>query len=123
MGRGEQYYLSDGVVVDLAFLNETTLASDRSFVRLGAGGTWGHTYTQLNGTGVAIPGGRVKTVGIGGLTLGDGYSWLTSKVGFVADNFLNYEVVLASGELIQTKQSNSDDFLGRSREAATTLVS
>lgn len=89
----------NGIVVDLSFLNATTLSADRIFVSLGVGGTWGNAYTALNGTGVAFPGGRVKSAGIGGLTLGGGHSWLTPKVGWVADNVLNYETVLALGEL------------------------
>ncbi|KAI5356987.1 Putative FAD-binding domain, PCMH-type, FAD-binding, type PCMH, subdomain 2 [Septoria linicola] len=98
--------INEGITVDLSFLNATTLSADRTFVSLGAGGTWGNAYTALNGTGIAFPGGRVKSVGIGGLTLGGGYSWLTPKVGWVADNVLNYEIVLGSGEIKNVNQSS-----------------
>ncbi|CAK1359727.1 Bifunctional solanapyrone synthase [Cercospora beticola] len=101
--------IDHGVVIDLSFLNRTALSPDRSFARLGAGGTWGHAYNQLNGSGVAIPGGRVKTVGVGGLVLGGGYSWLTPKVGWVANNVLNYEIVLASGEVRNVNASSDSD--------------
>ena len=101
--------IDGGIAIDLSLLNEVTLAKDRSFVRLGSGGTWGHAYNQLNGSGVAFPGGRVKTVGIGGLTLGGGISWFTPRVGWVADNVINYEIVLASGEVKNVNRSSDMD--------------
>lgn len=101
--------IDSGVAIDLELLNEATLAEDRSFVRLGSGGTWGNAYNQLNGSGVAFPGGRVKTVGVGGLTLGGGYSWFTPRVGWVADNVVNYEIVLASGEVKNVNNGSDSD--------------
>jgi FAD/FMN-containing dehydrogenase len=63
----------------------------------------------VNGTGIAFTGGRVPGVGVGGLTLGGGYSFFSPQHGFVADNVLNYEIVLASGEITNANETHSRD--------------
>ena len=104
--------INEGITIDLRYINETTLSADRESVTLGAGSTWLNAYTNLSHNGVAFPGGRYGLVGVGGLTLGGGLSFFSPKVGWVADNVLDFEVVLASGEVVHaTSTSNSDLFL------------
>ena len=43
---------------------------------IGMGLTWADVYKSLQGTGVNVVGGRVPGPGVGGYTLGGGYSWL-----------------------------------------------
>lgn len=58
-----------------------------------------------------VIGGRLKSIGIAGLTLGGGISWLSSKYGFVMDNVLAFEVVLGDGEVVNaTASTNADLF-------------
>ena len=47
--------------------------------------------------------------GIGGLTLGGGYGYLTGQYGMVIDNLLNVEIVLASGEIVQSNEKELPD--------------
>ena len=104
--------INDGITIDLRYINETTLSADRESVILGVGSTWLNAYTNLNGTGIAFPGGRYGLVGVGGLTLGGGLSFFAPKVGWVADNVINFEVVLASGAVVNANHgSHSDLFL------------
>ncbi len=98
--------INNGITIDFRYINETTLSSDRRSVTLGVGSTWLQAYTQLNDTGVAFPGGRYGLVRVGGLTLGGGLSFFSPKVGWVADNVLNFEVVLASGEVVNASSTN-----------------
>lgn len=37
---------------------------------VGVGNRWAQVYSQLDALGIAIGGGRVASVGVGGLTLG-----------------------------------------------------
>lgn len=37
--------------------------------------TWADAYQELSNEGVNVVGGRVSGPGVGGLTLGGGYSW------------------------------------------------
>lgn len=101
--------IHQGITLDLSFINEVGLSEDRSFVRLGSGALWSDAYDALNGTGIAFTGGRVPGVGVGGLALGGGYSFFTPSHGFVADNVLNYEIVLASGEIKNVNKTHSSD--------------
>lgn len=101
--------IHNGITLDLSWINQTTLAEDRSFVRLGSGALWSDAYDSLNGTGIAFTGGRVPGVGVGGLTLGGGYSFFSPTHGFVADNVLNYEIVLATGEITNVNKTYRPD--------------
>ncbi|KFA54288.1 hypothetical protein S40293_04840 [Stachybotrys chartarum IBT 40293] len=98
-----------GVAIDLTYLNQTTLTADRSVISLGGGTIWHDAYSNMDGQGVAFPGGRCPGTGVGGVTLGGGYSWFTGQIGFVADNIVNYEVVLASGDIVNANASSYSD--------------
>lgn len=101
--------IHDGITLDLSWINQTTLAEDRSYVRLGSGALWSDAYDAFNGTGIGFTGGRVPGVGVGGLTLGGGYSFFSPSHGFVADNVINYEIVLASGEITNANKTYRSD--------------
>lgn len=58
--------IDGGVALVLSNLNDTSIADDRSFVRLGSGAVWRSVYTDMNGTGLAFPGGRCPGTGVGG---------------------------------------------------------
>jgi hypothetical protein len=103
--------INGGVSIDLGLLNQTALSTDRSFVSLGAGGRWGTAYDTFVEDGILFPGGLCGTTGVGGVSIGGGESYLQPRVGWVVDNVLNYEIVLASGEIVNANQtSNSDLF-------------
>ncbi|KAH6686329.1 hypothetical protein F5X68DRAFT_276370 [Plectosphaerella plurivora] len=101
--------IDDGIALDLGLMNQTDLSEDRSNIALGGGALWHDAYQNTNGTGVAFPGGRCPGTGVGGVTLGGGYSWFTGQVGFVADSILNFEVVLASGEIVNANSTSKPD--------------
>ena len=101
--------IDGGVSIDLGLLNSTVVAPDRSYVSLGAGGTWGHAYDNLESEKIGFPGGVCGTTGVGGVSLGGGESLFQPVVGWVVDNVLNYEIVLASGEIVNANQTSNED--------------
>ena len=101
--------IEKGVTIDLSWINETKLSDDRSSVHLGAGGRWIDAYNNINSQGVAFSGGRCGSTGVGGLILGGGILYYAAKVGFVADNVINFEVVLASGMIVNANRSSNSD--------------
>ncbi|KAM0278393.1 hypothetical protein ACHAQH_005215 [Verticillium albo-atrum] len=101
--------VDDGVAVILDDLDEVVISDDRTYVSLGGGALWHDAYVKTNGSGVAFPGGRCPGTGVGGVTLGGGYSWFTGELGFVSDSILNFEVVLASGEIVNANVEENDD--------------
>ena len=48
-------------------------------------------------------------MGVGGLLLGGGLSFLSAQYGLAADNVVNYEVVLASGSIVNANATSYTD--------------
>jgi len=62
--------IDNGVLIDLSRMNSLQLAEDESTVSIGPGARWGDVYLALEERGLLAVGGRVSSVGVGGLTLG-----------------------------------------------------
>jgi FAD/FMN-containing dehydrogenase len=93
--------IAGGVTVDLAGLDGIAVAADRRSVAVGAGSRWINVSEALDPLGLAVVGGRSATVGVSGLTLGGGISYFSGRYGWACDNVRTYEVVLASGEVVE----------------------
>lgn len=59
-----------GVTIDLAGLNSVDVSPDKTLTGVGPGNRWGDVYSKLDLLGLAVPGGRVAAVGVGGLVTG-----------------------------------------------------
>lgn len=101
--------IDGGVVLDLSRIDSTHLSADRKTVSIGPGSTWQAAANKLDGTGIGIPTGRCPSTAVGGVTLGGGISFFAPKIGFAADNVLNYEVVLASGAVVNANATSNPD--------------
>ncbi|EXU98881.1 FAD/FMN-binding dehydrogenase [Metarhizium robertsii] len=99
-----------GVTIDLSGLNTITMSS-RDFVSVGAGTTWGEIYSQLDARGLTVGGGRASSVGVGGLSVGGGISYLGPRVGWTCDTIINFEVVLANGFIVNANHHQHSDLL------------
>lgn len=97
--------IASGVTLDLSRLDNVTLSGDNSVVSIGPGTTWSNVYSTLDPLNLTVAGGRSGGVGVGGLTLGGGISFLSPRVGFTCDTVTNFQVVLADGTI---KNSKSD---------------
>ncbi|KAH6627469.1 hypothetical protein F5144DRAFT_621651 [Chaetomium tenue] len=75
-----------GVHITLKRLNQVDLSEDKKIVTLGFGQGWADVYDALDGTGVSVVGGRVPGPGVGGFTLGGGYSWYNGTVTIASDD-------------------------------------
>jgi hypothetical protein len=81
-------------------------------VEIGPGNRWGDVYSVLDEQGLSTLGGRVASVGVGGLVTGGGISFFSPQYGYVCDNVDNFEVVLASGQVVNAN-SNTNPSLWR----------
>lgn len=85
--------INNGVLISTEMLNKQVsynpAANSASF---GTGLRWDAVYSALDPYNVTLVGGRVMTVGVGGLTLGGGLSYLSDLYGMVCDNVLSFEV-------------------------------
>ncbi|PQE14054.1 oxidoreductase FAD-binding protein [Rutstroemia sp. NJR-2017a BBW] len=102
--------IANGITMDLRNLTGVELAD--GYVSVAAGERWSSVYSKLSAVGLATTGSRSGNGGIGGLALEGGLSFFSSREGFVCDNVINYEIVLASGAIVNANaNSNSDLWL------------
>ena len=62
--------IAGGITVSLEDINQITLSADKKTAAIGPGNTWYDVYERLAEHGLAVVGGRVSEIGVGGLTLG-----------------------------------------------------
>ncbi|KAH8700860.1 hypothetical protein BGW36DRAFT_447684 [Talaromyces proteolyticus] len=118
-----------GVTLDMRTLNAVQVHNGGSITSVGAGALWQEVYQVLDTYGLAAVGGRVATVGVGGLTTGGtcilvldcfvkqilsilitgGLSTFSPEHGFACDNVVNTEVVLASGAIVNANETSHAD--------------
>ncbi len=102
-----------GVVIDLAGLDTIDIDSEARLVRAGGGLTWGELDAATDPFGLHAVGGVVSTTGVGGLTLGGGFGWLSRMHGMSCDNLVSARVVTADGSiLVASETENPDLFWG-----------
>lgn len=101
----------EGATIDLGNMNSTTYHPEKGTASIQPGSTWLQVYRTLDALGVAVPGGRVSTVGVAGLILGGGISFYSAKQGMVCDNVVGYEMVASTGDIMYvTKDTYPDLF-------------
>lgn len=92
-------------------LNNTKISADNSSIEVGPGNRWVDVYTALEPYGLYAIGGRLKTIGVPGLTLIGGFHYWNNKYGFAMDNVLSYDVVLGDGsQVVANTTSNPQLF-------------
>ncbi|OTB02610.1 hypothetical protein M426DRAFT_322532 [Hypoxylon sp. CI-4A] len=103
--------INGGVLIDMVNFDTVDYDADKKVAVVGSGLRWKEVYTSLDQYNVTVAGGRVLDVGVGGLTLGGGLSYLADLYGLVCDNVVNYEVVTAKGDVLNANsESNADLF-------------
>ena len=107
----------DGVLIDLSSLKGVHVDRDRGTAIAQGGVLWGEYDRETQLFGVATPGGRVTTTGVGGFTLGGGYGWLSPKYGLACDNLVGADVVTASGRLVHASEEENPELLWALRGA------
>src|SRR5215203_3501795 len=101
--------VDDGVLIDLSRLKGVRVNPKTRRARANAGALWGEFDRETQLFGLATPGGRVTTTGVGGFTLGGGYGWLSPKWGLTCDNLTSVDVVTAAGRLVMASEKENED--------------
>lgn len=103
--------IEDGLVIDLGLMRKVTVGKEKMTIRAEGGTIWEDVDVEAAKFGLATVGGTVNHTGVGGLTLGGGYGYLTGKYGLTIDNLLSVDIILASGEqVVASPTSHSDLF-------------
>ncbi|KAL2291450.1 hypothetical protein FJTKL_12850 [Diaporthe vaccinii] len=103
--------IQGGVTLDLTNLDTIKLSPDQSIVSVGPGNSWDAVYSVLDGLNLSVAGGRTAGVGVGGLSLGGGISYLSTRYGWTSDTIINYELVLANGSIVSANAEQNPDLL------------
>lgn len=90
-------------------MTDLSVDTDSETVRFGPGGRWADIYAALAPYDRIVAGGREGQVGVGGLILGGGKTFLTALRGFACDNVLEFEVVLADGRIVKANKDEHAD--------------
>lgn len=102
-----------GLVIDLSQMNQVTVDVSHKYITAQGGATWKEVDEAGAAHGLAAVGGTVNHTGVGGLTLGGGYGWLSGQYGLTIDNLLSATVVLADGRIVTASSTeNADLFWG-----------
>ncbi|TRX89501.1 hypothetical protein FHL15_009670 [Xylaria flabelliformis] len=107
--------INDGVLLALNSLTGIKVNSnnitDDSTVELGPGNRWDDVYSALDPYGLYAVGGRLKTIGVPGLSLIGGFHYFNNKYGMTMDQHVSYDVVLGNGtQVVANATSNPDLF-------------
>ncbi|KAI1080778.1 hypothetical protein F5B20DRAFT_570237 [Whalleya microplaca] len=104
--------IEGGITLNLSLLRGVEVKDEEGegVVSIGAGERRGNVYEKLGERGLGCAGSRSSEGGIGGLALsGSGLSFFSSREGFICDDVVNFEVVLASGETVNANAKSNQD--------------
>jgi FAD/FMN-containing dehydrogenase len=88
----------DGLVIDLSGLREAHVDPDARRAWVDGGATLADFDHEAQAYGLATPLGINSTTGVGGLTLGGGFGWLSRTYGLAVDNLVGAEIVTADAQ-------------------------
>ncbi|KAF6812655.1 6-hydroxy-D-nicotine oxidase [Colletotrichum plurivorum] len=101
--------IDEGVTIDMGLIKQVEYSAETKVASVDAGALWRDVYAALEPFGVTAPGGRTSTVGVAGFLTGGGNNFFSSEVGLGCDNVVNFEVVLASGEIVSANRETNAD--------------
>ncbi|KAI1000099.1 hypothetical protein K3495_g8101 [Podosphaera aphanis] len=110
-----------GLCIDLSLMRSVTVDTDKRTLRAGGGTLWRDVYQAGEAHGMACVGGAVDDTGVGGLTLGGGYGYMSGACGLVIDNLLEIEFILADGSHVTASASENTDLFWAARGAGASF--
>lgn len=97
------------MLLALSHLDSVEYSEADETVDVGPGAKWVDVYSSLAPHGRYAIGGRLKSIGVPGLTLIGGVSYFLNKYGFTMDNIVSYDVVLGNGTLTTANSATNPD--------------
>lgn len=99
-----------GLVVDLSrHLNKVTIDVEKKLAFVDGGALWEAVDNAAIQHGLGTVGGTVNHTGVGGLTLGGGYGYLSGQHGLVIDNLVQVTMVVGDGSILTANDNENSD--------------
>ncbi|ORX93345.1 hypothetical protein BCR34DRAFT_499958 [Clohesyomyces aquaticus] len=99
--------IDDGVTIDMHLMSAVEVNKD--VVRVGAGAIWQKVYDEVEKYNVSVLGGRIGVVGVAGFVTGGGISFFGPERGWACDAVVNFQVVLANGDIVDANATSRPD--------------
>jgi FAD/FMN-containing dehydrogenase len=99
----------DGLMIDLSLMRTAQVDEKTRTVRVDGGCLWGDVDHETQRYGWAVPAGIISHTGVGGLTLGGGFGWISRKHGLTVDNLVSAKVVTPLGKLVTASDDENPD--------------
>jgi FAD/FMN-containing dehydrogenase len=101
--------VNDGLVIDLSAMRSVQVHPQQRRAWVEGGALLRDVDHETQAYGLATPLGINSTTGVGGLTLGGGFGWLTRKLGLAIDNLISADIVIADGERLHIDRDEHPD--------------
>jgi FAD/FMN-containing dehydrogenase len=98
-----------GLVIDLSSMNAVRVNPLTLTAHVGGGARGVHVDGATQKEGLATTLGEISHTGVGGLTLGGGFGWLSRRFGLACDNLISAEFVTADGKLRRVSDKDDPD--------------
>ena len=99
----------DGMVIDLSLMQKVDVDPESGTASVEGGCLLSAVDEATQEHGMAVSAGIISHTGVGGLTLGGGFGWISRKHGLSVDNLLSVELVTAEGEMVKASESENPD--------------
>ncbi|KAL4747247.1 hypothetical protein BDW72DRAFT_206664 [Aspergillus terricola var. indicus] len=99
--------IDGGVLLALDSMKDYRINNET--ITVSPGMTWYDVYSALEPYGRVAIGGRLKTIGVPGLTLIGGVTYFSNKDGFAMDNVVGYEALLGNGTKVTASDTSHPD--------------
>ncbi|KAG9194833.1 hypothetical protein G6011_04868 [Alternaria panax] len=101
--------IDEGVTIDMQSMKKVQVMRGDQVVSVEAGALWQNVYDEAEKRNRTVLGGRIGVVGTAGFLTGGGISFFSPERGWACDGVINFEVVLASGEIVDANATSHPD--------------
>ena len=106
-----------GITIDFSRWKDVEIDPVNRVARVQPGLTWGELDAATQEYGLAAPGGKVASVGVGGSVLNGGIGWLVRQHGLSIDRLRSVEIVTGAGQRVHASESSNADLFWAVRGA------